>query len=366
MSVSEQWGRRSWPGCLCTVLLAAVVVMPGQVGAAQPITLANADQLQLVLETSRPVNQVERGPGPNELLFYTDDGVEIVDDITLEVVRRVANKSQPGFSYGRDGSKTSWLDGKAVVVRDEKSQETTRIEVAGAGNLGRPVLSPDNMVFVVPDVVVDDTGGEGSGSVYLLVFNATNGKLIRKLTIVEGAYGGLTPVFSPDGKTLAVGNRNYRTNLVDTATWRKRAELPRPMTHEIVFSPDGTLLAVAYTDGLIALWSVETGKIVRTADSGCSRVQFLAWNPAGDLLASSGPKGTRIVRDGPIRQMPGKVQLWDARSLELVADLVGVSQSGSVRFSRDGKRLFARFKRDILLPETKVAVWSTGAHSGKE
>ena len=132
------------------------------------------------------------------------------------------------------------------------------------------------------------------------------------------------------------------------------------MTNEISFSPDGKLLAAAYTDGTIALWSVETGEILRMADTGCSRVQSLDWSPAGDLLATSGPKGTRIGRHAPNEQRPGKVQLWDPKNLRLIRDLVGVSQSGSVRFTRDGTRLVARFKRDILLAKTKVAIWSTG------
>ena len=323
--------------------------------AEEPITLRNVDQVEMLSEMSRPVNRVERGPGPNELVFHFDDGIEIVDDKTLKVVRRVADKYRPGFSYSRDGSKTSWLEGTKAVIRDEKSGAITTFE-AGEEDLGPPVLSPDNEIVVVPDIVVDETGGEGDGSVYLRVFNAATGKLIRKLTIVDGSYGGLTPVFSPDGKTLAVGNRNYRTNLFDTANWTLRKELPRSMTHEIAFSPDGKLLAATYVDGTIAIWNAESGEIVRTVDSGCSQVQFLDWNPAGDLLATSGPKGTRGHRP-----MPGKVQLWDPKTLRLVKDLVYAKQSGSVRFARDGRRLVARFKRDNLVEGTSISVWSTSA-----
>lgn len=322
--------------------------------AEGPITLRNVDQVKMVSETSRPPIRLERGPGPNELVFHFDDRIEIVDDKTFEVVRRVADKYKAGFSYSRDGSKTSWLEGTTAVIRDEKSGATVKIE-AGE-HPGRPVLSPDNDILAIGDSVVDYAGGEGAGSVYLRVFNARTGKLIRKLTIVDGAYGGLTLVFSPDGKTLAVGNRNYRTNLFDTANWNLRKQLPRSMTHEIAFSPDGKLLAAAYVDGTIAIWNVATGEILRTVDTGCSQVQFLDWNPAGDLLASSGPKGTRGNRP-----MPGKVQLWDPKTLRLVKDLVYAKQSGSVRFTRDGRRLVARFKRDNLVEGTSISVWSTSA-----
>lgn len=317
-----------------------------------PITLGNANQVQMISETYRPVEQVERGPGPNELMFYFDDSIEIVDDKTFDLLRRATDKYRAGFSYNEGADKTSWIEGTTAIIRDEKTGATVKIPAGESP--GQPVLSPDNSVVVIGDCVIDHSGGEGAGSVYLRVFNALTGKLIRKLTIVEGAYGGLTPVFSPDGKTLAVGNRNYRTNLIDTANWTVRKVLPRVMTHEIAFSPDGKQLAAAYVDGTIAIWSVETGEMLRTVDTGCSQVQSLDWNPTGDLLASSGPKGTR--GNTP---MPGKIQIWDPKSLRLVKDLVDAKQSGSVRFTRDGKRLIARFKRDNLVDETSVAVWST-------
>lgn len=356
------------------VLIAAIAVFSLRAGAAeigpaeepggerrraanaqeQPITLGNVDRLELRSEIYRPVRRVERGPRPNELLFYFDDRLEVVDDRTLDVVRRVAKNDRPGFSYSRDGTKTSWREGTTAFIRDEKTRVTVKIE-AGE-DPGRPVLSPDNKVVVIGDAVVDKTGGEGTGSVYLRIFNAATGQLIRKLTIVDGAYGALTPVFSPDGKTLAVGNRNYRTNLFDTSTWTLRKELPRSMTHEIAFSPDGKRLATAYVDGTIAIWDVETGELLKSVDSGCSRVQCLDWSPDGLLLATSGPKGTRGNRP-----MPGNVQLWDPKTLRLVRDLVDVKQSGSVRFTRDGKRLIARLKRDNLVDSTSIMVWSTTA-----
>ena len=380
MLVNEKVCRRISPGLLVLAPLICVSSLAIQAGAPatevansrqktadetrepkEPITLRNVDRVGLLSETSRLVNRIERGPGPNELVFHLDDGIEIVDDTTLELVRRVADKYRPGFSYSQDGSKTSWLEGKTAVIRDEKTGEIIRIE-AGEEDLGRPVLSPDNKVVVVPEIVVDETGGEGEGSVYLRTFNTATGDLIRKLTIVDGSYGGLTPVFSPDGKTLAVGNRNYRTELYDTATWKRRMVLPRHMTHEIAFSPDGSLLAAAYADGTIALWIVETGEILRTVDSGCSRVQSLDWSPAGDLLATSGPSGTRIAKLSKNKQMPGKVQLWDPKTLGLLKELKSVEHSGSVRFTRDGKRLVARFTREKFPGyETRIAVWSTNA-----
>jgi hypothetical protein len=38
--------------------------------AEEPITLRNVDQVEMLSETSRPVNRLERGPGPNELVCH--------------------------------------------------------------------------------------------------------------------------------------------------------------------------------------------------------------------------------------------------------------------------------------------------------
>lgn len=62
--------------------------------------------------------------------------------------------------------------------------------------------------------------------------------------------------------------------------------------------------------------------------------------------------------------MPGYVQLWDPSTLRILRELKSVAHSGSVRFTRDGKRLVARFTRESFPSyETRVAVWSTSAPS---
>lgn len=393
MIVNQNVRRRLSPGLLIPVLLISACVLPLRAGApptaveemrggnddgssepvasepgdsdpAKPVAgktirPGNVNQLGLQSELNRPVRYLDRGPGPDELLFRLRDGVEVVDEASFEVRRRIEKDRVQGFSLSRDRSRSSWVRGKTAFVRDEKSGEIVKFE-AGE-DPGRPVLSPDNEVVVIGDQVVDPTGGEGAGSVYLRVFDAATGKLIRKLTIVEGAYGALTPVFSPDGNTLAVGNRNYRTNLFDTATWNRRHELPKPMTHEIAFRPDGKQLAVGYVDGTLGICDVETGT-VRTVDSGCCRIHSVDWSPDGKLLATSGPSGTRFRPHDTTVRWPGKVQLWDPRTLRVARDLMTVQWSGSVRFSRDGTRLLATVTRtDTLSSGLSVVVWSTNA-----
>lgn len=64
-------------------------------------------------------------------------------------------------------------------------------------------------------------------------------------------------VFSPDGKTLAVGNGDETVGLWDVATHKRITDLPGHIgLTTVAFSPDGKLLAVGNYDGTIKLWDV--------------------------------------------------------------------------------------------------------------
>jgi WD40 repeat protein len=101
---------------------------------------------------------------------------------------------------------------------------------------------------------------------------------------------------SPDGKTLALGDRSGSVTLVDTARGRVRSRL----THESVsgddpvsalaFSPQGDELAVGTRDH-VRLWSISS----RTSPTPLVRlpghrgdVVVLAYDSAGRRLASGG------------------------------------------------------------------------------
>jgi WD40 repeat protein len=63
--------------------------------------------------------------------------------------------------------------------------------------------------------------------------------------------------FSPDGKTLAVGNGDETVGLWDVTTHRTIAVLRGHIgLATVAFSPDGKLLAVGNDDGTIKLWDV--------------------------------------------------------------------------------------------------------------
>jgi WD40 repeat protein len=102
----------------------------------------------------------------------------------------------------------------------------------------------------------------------------------------------------------------------------------------VAFSPDGKLLAVAYSDGYVRLWNPVTGQAVggfvpAGAGSGGS-VSGVAFSPDGQLLAAA-------YGDGYVR-------LWNpvtrqAVGVPLPAYAGSVAAVNGVAFSPDGKLL---------------------------
>lgn len=353
---------------LALVILLAVMVCPSWAqksgNGSEAISLDNVDRVGLLSETRHSARRIKLGRAPNELLLFPSKGIVVVDENSLKVLRKIEPSQAVGYAFSRDQSLTGWLEGKTLFIREEKTGQTIEIE-AGDRPIGT-AFSPDNKVVAVGDMIIL-RGREGAGSNLLRIFDTASGELIKKLDINRDGYGGLTLVFSPDGKTLAVGNRNYQTRLIDTETWTVKHTLPKHMTHGIEFSPDGKKLAAAYVDGSFAVWNVESGDNVATVDTGCAEIYSVSWNSTGDLLATCGAAGTRLSPEKKYVSKPGYVQLWNAKSFKLVRELMDVRWAQSVRFTRDSKRLMAVVtKKRTLDDDPRIAIWSTDAPPAKD
>ena len=102
--------------------------------------------------------------------------------------------------------------------------------------------------------------------------------------------GGL-PAMAPDGHTVALGqnspsagDQSSAITLLDLRTGRHRtllATLPDYWIRSLAFTPDGTKLAGAATDGM-HVWDLATGKIVESyAARGRARARWRRLTRAG-------------------------------------------------------------------------------------
>ncbi|HZO89320.1 MAG TPA: WD40 repeat domain-containing protein [Chthonomonadaceae bacterium] len=94
----------------------------------------------------------------------------------------------------------------------------------------------------------------------------------------------------------------------------------------VAFSPDGQILATASHDATIKLWSVPTGKTLRTLTGHTDAIWIVAFSPDGKFLATGSLDDT--------------ARLWEVSTGKCLHTLRGHTLSvHSVAFSPDGKLL---------------------------
>ncbi|MEG4281846.1 AAA-like domain-containing protein [Microcoleus sp. A006_D1] len=131
-------------------------------------------------------------------------------------------------------------------------------------------------------------------------------------------------VFSPDGKILASASADDTIKL-----WNPDGTLLRTLTGHgdnvgnVSFSPDGKTIASASDDATIKIWNLANGTEIRTLTGHKGWVRGVSFAPDGLTIASSGSDGT--------------VKLWNPADGTLLKTFTGHrGWATSVTFSPDG------------------------------
>lgn len=140
------------------------------------------------------------------------------------------------------------------------------------------------------------------------LWDATTGQLLY--TFDEQSSN--SPVFSPDGKVLAIFGGVFTARYVQIIDAHTGTRL-RPLQDDSIWSigfcaisPDSRSIACEVNGGVILLWELETGVLLRAFVGHTGEVTYLDYSPDGRYLLSAGA-------DGDIR-------LWVA-SVEALLDL---------------------------------------------
>ena len=157
------------------------------------------------------------------------------------------------------------------------------------------------------------SGSADDGTIRL--WDIKTGQNTATFTAIQDNGNSTCVVFSPDGTKLAVGSVEgikllkiptgqhiYTRRHIDISELESLASV-----FSVVFSPDGTKLASASWDG-VKLWDVKTGKNITTLRGHTRMIDAVAFSPDGLTFASHSMVG---------------IQVWDAATGGHITTLAG-------------------------------------------
>jgi WD40 repeat protein len=224
--------------------------------------------------------------------------IRILDLVSGEILFEHSLRVLCNAAISTDGKALWTLNGKfrAWDVDSKSLQTETHITDRVHLSFDYATLAPGGKTIVT--IPVEPSAGAGDPLPAAVLWDATTGRVIHRLTWPAGTGYAVTKVFSPDGKTVAAARREAVV-FWDVASGKpiRQILVDEGDLRQIAFSPDGRTLATAGTDRLMSvtpgrgwrvrLWEVATGRELLPKPGHRSFIQSLAVFPNGKTVASA-------------------------------------------------------------------------------
>ncbi|ORY24943.1 hypothetical protein BCR33DRAFT_860029 [Rhizoclosmatium globosum] len=151
--------------------------------------------------------------------------------------------------------------------------------------------------------------------------------------------------FSPDSKTVVSGSGDKTVKFwsVETGEYVKTLVGHSSYVGSVAFSPDSKTVVSGSDDNTLKLWSVETGECIKTLVGHSSSVTSVAFSPDSKTIVSGSSDNFLKLLSFKKREGDMAVKLWSVETGKCIKTLVGHSSPVlSVAFSPDSKTVVSR------------------------
>jgi WD40 repeat protein len=239
------------------------------------------------VETHRLIGQASLADTPNSLMFSPDGTklavasnleVTLIDPSSMKIEQPIQEAGGDRLAFSPDNSYVYVKSSGTIKIIDPNANIITltfpdpftlvpTVEVAADGSIigvtyETPeavdgfAISPDGTQILTYTIDRSLDSSTGTENVRLATWDSKTGKYQSEIKFSGDQIRAVK--FSPDGTLLAIGN-NDEVWLWDTANWQLKEKLTGHIgfVADLAFTPDGTKILSAGSDGTIRLWALE-------------------------------------------------------------------------------------------------------------